>query len=141
MDDSETYSGCEAFNKCLIRNILINPVLSDLLKQRVMQYEFKMIKNKPELEYYFAIATQRLLSAFHNAEKTQKTAYFAGYLGLPDHDQLMGMFQNQNIIFPGWIEGWFDKSEALKYLDALDDEREKENSSAVQRVLIEINDA
>jgi len=46
MDDSENYVGIDGYNRCITRNILFNPVFSDLMKQAVMDEEFAMFDHK-----------------------------------------------------------------------------------------------
>lgn len=54
----------------------------------------------------------------------------------------MEMFAGSDILFPGWIEGWYDESDAKAYVTTLEVEREARGlKTPVHNVLVKISGA
>ena len=120
--------------------------MSDLLKRTLMEEEFTCLplKNRPKRANFgdFTNAALLLCGVLDSSETEESDAWFSGPVGVHDYQQLMEMFAGSDILFPGWIEGWYEESDAREYVTALDAEREAKGlKTPVNNVLIKFRGA
>lgn len=133
--DEVTFSSFADAPACYLRNAVKNPYFGDLVKSHIINWEF--FKSKAKQDTFGGVAGL-LTSGIVTGTRAEAETWFSGFVGELDHASLSAM-NNQDILFPGWIEGWTSEQDASDYLKSLDaNKNSKEN---IQKVILKVTGA
>lgn len=126
--DDFAYGGWETVPAIFLKQAIVNPYWGDLVKGHIVHWEFFQ---KKASDHTWSAAAGFISSFIATSARTDQEAWFSGFVGDDDLASLKGIAKDGPILFPGWIQGWKTKEEAVAYIGALDRSNSKSNLNGV----------
>lgn len=126
--DDFAYGGWETVPAIFLKQAIVNGYWGDLVKGHIIHWEFNQ---KKASDHTWSSAAGFISSFIATSARTDQEAWFSGFLGDDDLASLKGIAKDGPILFPGWIQGWKTKEEAVAYIATLDKSNAKSNLNGV----------